>query len=429
MKILVVGSGGREDAIVWKISQSPKADKIYAAPGNGGMARRAELIDIRTEDIEALADFARLEGIDLTVVGPESPLVSGIVDLFVSRGLRVFGPSKELARLEGSKIFSKETMKKFGVPTADFKIFTEPGPARAHIENISMPCVVKADGLCAGKGVVVAKTKKEALDAVSDMMEKRIFGSAGEKVIIEDCLEGEEASIIIIVDGKNFVSLASSQDHKRVYDGDRGPNTGGMGAYSPAPVVTDELYKRIEDEIIRPMLNGFSKEGKSYKGVLYIGVMVTKAGPKVLEFNVRFGDPETQAILPRLKTDLVEIMEKAISGDLRGLNLEWDARPCVSVVASSGGYPGHYEKGKEIAGLQDADKIKDVVVFHAGTKKGQRSQNGSSLYITTGGRVLAVSALGEDIKEAIDNCYKAMARIRFDGIHYRKDIAFRALKR
>ena len=429
MKVLVVGSGGREHAIVWKIAQSPKVKKIYCAPGNGGIARQAELIDIKTDDMEGLANFAGLEKIDLTVVGPETPLVGGIVDLFEKRGLRIFGPGKESALLEGSKVFAKELMKRFGVPTAAFEVFESSDKARGYIEKMDSPCVVKADGLCAGKGVVVAKTKKEALDAIGEMMDDKVFGEAGRRVIIEECLEGEEASIIVISDGKNFVNLASSQDHKRVYDGDRGPNTGGMGAYSPAPVVTDELYKKIEDGILRPVFQGLGREGKPYKGALYVGVMATPSGPKVLEFNVRLGDPETQAILPRLKSDLVDIMERSIDGTLTGARLEWDRRPCVSVVAASGGYPGHYDKGKEITGLAELDGMKDVVVFHAGTKKGMRKINGGDFYITVGGRVLAVSALGGDIKSAIDNCYSAAEKIRFDGMHYRKDIGFRAITR
>jgi phosphoribosylamine--glycine ligase len=429
MKVLVIGSGGREAALVWKIAQSPRVDKIYCAPGNGGIVC-AELVDIAADDLDGLLRFAKGRSIDLTVVGPEAPLVAGIVDLFEANGLRVFGPKKELAALEGSKVFAKELMKSCGVPTADFKVFDSASLAREYLDKREAgPVVVKADGLCAGKGVVVCGTAQEATKTVSAMLQEKIFGEAGSRVIIEECLKGEEASIIVVVDGKDFVPMASSQDHKRVYDGDRGPNTGGMGAYSPAPVVTDELYKKIESEILKPLLAGIASKGKSYKGALYVGVMVTDSGPKVLEFNVRFGDPETQAILPRLKTDLVEVMERSLNGALKGFRLEWDERPCVAVVAASGGYPGNYEKGKEISGLSEVKSLKDVVVFHAGTKKGQRRADGDGLYVTAGGRVLAVSALGEDIKNAIENCYAAMGKIKFEGMHYRKDIGFRALEK
>lgn len=428
MKVLVVGSGGREHALCWKISKSPKCEKLYCAPGNGGIARIAEAVDIKPDDIEGLLDFARKNGIGLTVVGPEGPLVAGIVDRFESEGLRIFGPKKQCSILEGSKVFAKELMKKLSVPTADFKVFEKPDEALNYLDTKKPPIVVKADGLCAGKGVVVCKTMSEAKDAVKDMMVKKVFGAAAKKVIIEDCLIGEEASIIVISDGKNAVPLASSQDHKRVFDGDKGPNTGGMGAYSPAPVVTNTLFKEIMDKVIQPIIKGLAQEGRPYKGALYAGIMVTKDGPKVLEFNTRFGDPETQAIIPRLKSDLVEAMERAIDAKLEGYRLEWDERPCVSVVVASGGYPGDYEKGVEISGVDLAAAEKNVIVFHAGTKAGKRATDGSSTFITTGGRVLNVTALGSDIKSAIDNCYKAIDKIRFDGMHYRRDIGFRAVK-
>ncbi|MBI5143859.1 MAG: phosphoribosylamine--glycine ligase [Candidatus Omnitrophica bacterium] len=428
MRILVVGSGGREHALCWKIAQSPKCDKLYCAPGNGGIQEIAQIADIKADDIDGLLDFTKKEKIDLTVVGPEAPLVAGIVDRFEKEGLRIFGPRKELAALEGSKVFAKELMKALGVPTAEFKVFDKSDDALKYLETKKAPVVVKADGLCAGKGVIVCKTIDEAKDAVKKIMVDRIFGDSGNKVIIEDCLTGEEASIIVISDGINVVALASSQDHKRVFDGDKGPNTGGMGAYSPAPVVRDAISKRVMNEIINPIIKGLAREGKFYKGVLYIGIMITESGPKVLEFNVRFGDPETQAILPRLKGDLVSLMENSIDVGLRDYSLEWDGRFCVSVVIASGGYPGDYEKGIEIKGLDNVKCLKDIIVFHAGTKLGRRSTDKQPLYLTYGGRVLNVTALGDNIEDAIDICYNAVEKIRFDKMHYRKDIGQRAIR-
>jgi len=428
VKIMVVGSGGREHALCWKIAQSPKCEKLYCAPGNGGISQTAELVDIKADDIAGLLKFAKEKKIGLTVVGPETPLVAGIVDRFEKEGLRIFGPRGSCALLEGSKVFAKELMKKALIPTADFKVFDSYDNALKYLENRKPPVVVKADGLCAGKGVVVCKTITDAKEALKDMMVKRIFGDSANKVIIEDCLAGEEASIMVLSDGKNVASLASSQDHKRVFDSDKGPNTGGMGAYSPAPVITDKLFKDIMDRVITPAVRQMAKDGKPFKGVLYAGIMVTRDGPKVLEFNTRFGDPETQAILPRLKSDLVEAMERVIDGKLEGYSLQWDPRPCVSIVVASGGYPGNYEKGIEIRGIEFAKALKDVVVFHAGTKSGRRAKDGDSTFITNGGRVLNVTALGSDIKDAINNCYNAVGKIEFDGMHYRRDIGFRALK-
>jgi phosphoribosylamine--glycine ligase len=429
MRILVIGSGGREHAIAWKIAHSPQCEKLYCAPGSDAMAEISETVKIQADEIDRLAAFAKEKKIDLTVVGPEIPLVAGIVDTFNAQGLAVFGPTKELAALEGSKVFAKELMKKAGVPTADFKVFTAHDEAIRYLESRKGPVVVKADGLCAGKGVVVCRMIEEAKDAVNKMMRDRIFGDAANRVIIEECLEGEEASILVISDGKAVVPLASSQDHKRIFDHDRGPNTGGMGAYSPAPVITDELFKKILNETVHPVIRCLADEGRPFKGVLYAGIMITKDGPKVLEFNVRFGDPETQAILPRLKSDLVEAIMRSINGKLEGYALEWDARPCVCVVMASGGYPGSFEKGTEIRGLEEVERMKDVVVFHAGTKAGKRSTDARRLFITNGGRVLNVAALGSDIKSAVDNCYQAVSKIRFDRMHYRKDIAYRALAR
>jgi len=429
MRILVVGSGGREHALCWKIAQSPKCEKLYAAPGNGGMSECAQVVDIGADDIEGLLRFAKDKKIDLAIVGPEAPLVKGIVDIFEKEGLRIFGPSKDLALLEGSKVFAKELMKRLNVPTADFRIFEKYEEAVKYLDTKTTPIVVKADGLCAGKGVVVAKTIGDAKDAAKKMLVDKVFGEAGNRIIIEECLFGEEASIIVISDGHTIVPLASSQDHKRVFDGDKGPNTGGMGAYSPAPVVTDALFKKILDAVISPIINSFAADGRPYKGVLYAGIMLTPEGPKVLEFNVRFGDPETQAVLPRLKSDLVDVIEKAVTGRLAGCVLEWDRRPCVSVVIASGGYPGDYEKGMEIKGLDEVKKMKYAVVFHAGTKTGRRSTDGQNLFITSGGRVLNVTALGADIRNAIDNCYNAVDKISFDRMHYRNDIGYKAIKR
>ncbi|MDD5496097.1 MAG: phosphoribosylamine--glycine ligase [Candidatus Omnitrophica bacterium] len=429
MRILVIGSGGREHAMCWKIATSPKCEKLYCAPGNGGISEIAELADIKADDVKGLLDFATAKKIDLTVVGPEVPLAAGIVDIFTEKGLRIFGPAKKMAMLEGSKVFAKELMKRLGVPTADFRVFERSDEAVSYIETRPAPLVVKADGLAAGKGVIICKTKNEARQAVKDILDKRIFGDAGNKVIIEDCLDGEEASIIVISDGKSVIPLASSQDHKRIYDADKGPNTGGMGAYSPAPVVTDALLKKVLDEVIDPVIKGLAREGMVYKGALYAGMMITAQGPRVLEFNVRFGDPETQAILPRLKSDLVEAMERSIDGKLDGYNMEWDPRPCISVVMASGGYPGDYEKGMEISGLEETKKMRDVRVFHAGTKLGQRSKDAGKLFVTSGGRVLNVTALGKDITDAIEHCYEAVKKIQFDGMHYRRDIGHRAIRR
>lgn len=422
MRILVVGLGGREHALVWKIAQSPLVDKIFCAPGNGGISSQAECIDIKPEDIPALLDFARHEKIDLTVVGPEAPLSLGIADEFKNYKLKIFAPNKLSAQLEASKVFAKELMARYKVPTAAFQVFDNASEAKKYIGKIGAPCVVKADGLAQGKGVVVAKSLDEAVQAVSSMMEEKIFGDAGKRIIIEECLEGQEASILVFTDSKTVVPLVSSQDHKRVFDNDEGANTGGMGVYSPAPVVTPVLFNEILEKIIYRTIDGLSKEGIDYRGVLYAGVMLTKDGPKTLEFNVRFGDPETEAILPRLKTDIVEVMLAVSEVKLsRFNNLDWDSRACVCVVCASGGYPGNYEKGKVITGLDEAVKIEDVVVFHAGTKKSE------GRYLTSGGRVLGVTGLGNTIKEAMVKTYQAVEKIKFEGMHYRRDIGKKAI--
>ncbi len=432
MRILVVGSGGREHALVWKIAQSKSCDKIFCAPGNGGIAQIAECIDIKADNIPALLEFARKEKIDLTVVGPEAVLAAGIVDIFCANKLRIFGPNKAAAQLEASKIFSKELMAKYKVPTADFKVFSAEGgsayggdinAANKYIEKIGAPCVVKADGLAAGKGVVVAKSVDEAKQAVALMAREKIFGEAGNKIIVEECLKGQEASILVITDSKKVIALASAQDYKRIFDNDAGANTGGMGAYSPASVVTAELFKEILDKIIYRAIDGLAKEGIEFRGVLYAGVMLTKDGPKSLEFNVRFGDPETQAILPRLKSDLLEVMLATSEGKLSRIkSLAWDNRACVCVVCAASGYPGDYAKDKEISGLDQAAKLDDLVVFHAGTKK-----SGNKI-LTSGGRVLGVTGLGGSIKEAINKTYAAIGKINFEGMYFRKDIGKRAIK-
>jgi len=425
MRILVIGSGGREHALVWKMAQSKLADKVFCAPGNGGISQQAECVDIEADDIPALLEFARQEKIDLTVVGPEAPLARGIVDEFKNHKLNIFGPNKKAAQLEASKVFAKELMAKYDVPTADFKIFTDARDAKNYIERIGAPCVVKADGLAQGKGVIVANTVDEAKQAVVSIMDERVFGTAGDKVIVEECLQGQEASILVLTDSKEVIPLASSQDHKRIFDRDAGPNTGGMGAYSPAPVVTQQLFKEILDKIIYRTIDGLTKEGIEYQGVLYAGIMLTKDGPKTLEFNVRFGDPETQVILPRLTSDLPEAMLAVSRGSLsravKSGGLKWDNRACVCVVCASGGYPGKYDKGREITGLPEAAKMKDVVVFHAGTSAS------SAKYFTNGGRVLGVTGLGTTIKEAIDITYQAVGKINFDRMHYRKDIGRKAI--
>jgi len=421
MRILVVGSGGREHALVWKIAQSKLVDKVFCAPGNAGISQLAECIDIKADDIFGLLEFARKEKIDLTVVGPEVALSLGIVDEFEKAGLKIFGPNKKAANLEASKIFSKELMTKYKVPTANFKIFDSADEAKKYIEQIGAPCVVKADGLAAGKGVVVAKNVDEAKNAVTSMMQDKVFGDAGKKIIIEECLTGQEASILVITDSREVVVLASAQDHKRVFDNDQGPNTGGMGAYSPAPIVTADILKEIMQKIVYRSIDGLVKGGVDYRGVLYAGVMLTKDGPKTLEFNARFGDPETEAILPRLKSDLVEVMLATIEGKLSRIRtLEWDSRACVCVVCASSGYPGNYAKDKEISGLDQAAKLDDLVVFHAGTKK-----VGDKI-LTSGGRVLGVTGLGATIKDAINKTYTAVNKINFEGMHFRRDIGKKA---
>jgi phosphoribosylamine--glycine ligase len=422
MRILVVGGGGREHALVWKLSQSPRVKKIYCAPGNPGIGQIAECVDISADNIKALCGFAREHGVDLTVVGPEKPLTDGIVDYFTAQGLRIFGPTQEAAQLEGSKTFAKERMKEYGVPTAEFAMFSSAAEAKAYVENKGTGIVVKADGLAAGKGVVVAETAAEALAAIDEIMLKKVYGDAGNQVVLEERLVGEEASLLAFTDGVTVVPMVAAQDHKRVGDGDVGPNTGGMGAYAPAPVVTPQLLRQIQDTILQPMIDGLRQDGILYQGVLYAGLMITADGPKVIEFNARFGDPETQVVLPLLDADLVRIMEACIDGTLGGQTVKWRDKAAVCVVVAAGGYPGEYRKGDVITGLGDAE-AKDTVVFHAGTGLVDDA------IVTHGGRVLGVTAMADNIAAAVEKVYPAVAQIKFAGMQYRTDIAHRALKR
>jgi phosphoribosylamine--glycine ligase len=421
MKVLVVGGGGREHALIWKIAQSPKVSKIYCAPGNAGISEQATIVPIKANDLNGLLQFASSEKIGLTLVGPEEPLTRGIVDLFESKGLSIFGSSQKAAEIEGSKSFAKEMMRKYHIPTASYEIFEGPKEAAKYIRRKGAPIVVKADGLAAGKGVIVCKTVEEAIQSVEQIMVDKAFGEAGNRVVIEECLVGEEASYIAFTDGKVILPMASSQDHKAIFDGDQGPNTGGMGAYSPAPVVTDRVHERIMEKVLRPIIQGMGEEGRPYKGVLYAGLMIHDGHPKVLEFNARFGDPETQPVLMRMKGDILPILEACIKGDLSKHKIEWDNRAAVSVVMASKGYPGDYEKGKPIRGLKEVSRMEDVFVFHAGTalKDGQ--------VITNGGRVLGVTGLGEDIQRAIERTYQAVKKISWDGVQYRTDIGQKAL--
>ena len=422
MKVLVIGGGGREHALVWKISQSPKVKKIFCAPGSAAIGEFAELVAIGPEQIDRLADFAAKETIDLTVVGPELPLTLGITDLFEERGLRIFGPNREAAQLEGSKAFAKEILRENAIPTAAFGTFTDAALAKNFIAEQNTPIVVKADGLAAGKGVLICATRAEADAAVDEILLGKAFGPAGEKVVIEEFLDGEEASFMVLTDGDHILPLASSQDHKRVFDNDEGPNTGGMGAYSPAPVVTPDVHRRILHEILAPLLAGLKKKNIRYRGVIYVGLMITQDGPKVLEFNARFGDPECQPIMMRLKSDLVELMEAVIDGRLHEALARWHDDAAVCVVLAAAGYPGAYDKGKEILGLEKLRDWSDGFVFHAGTKK----DNGR--WVTSGGRVLGVTARGKSAADAVREAYRAVGEISWNGMHYRKDIARRALQ-
>ncbi|MBO5245159.1 MAG: phosphoribosylamine--glycine ligase [Selenomonadales bacterium] len=422
MKVLVIGGGGREHALAWKAAQSASVDKVYCVPGNPGIAQIAECVPMDICDNDALTAFALENKIDLTIVGPEVPLANGVVDAFRAKGLAIFGPTQAAAQIEGSKSFAKDLMKKYGVPTAAFEVFTEAEAAKAYIVEQGAPIVIKADGLAAGKGVVVAMTLDEALAAVDMMMCDHAFGTAGCQVVVEEFLTGEEASILTFCDGNTIVPMISSQDHKRAYDNDEGPNTGGMGTYAPAPVVTADILARVQKEILEPTVAAMKAEGIPYTGCLYAGLMITENGPKVIEFNARFGDPETQVVLPLLDSDMAEIMMACVNGTLADLDIKWKDEAAVCVVMAAGGYPQGYRKGDVISGLDEAAQ-QGAIVFHAGTA----SKDGS--IVTNGGRVLGVTAVGSDIQKAVDNAYQAVKTIHFDDVHYRNDIAYRAIAR
>lgn len=426
MNILIIGNGGREHALAWKARQSPLADTVFVAPGNAGTARETgvENVPIDVLDLEGLANFAESRQVGLTIVGPEAPLVAGVVDLFEQRGLPIFGPTQAAAQLEGSKAFTKDFLQRHAIPTAWYQVFTDAAEARAFVQQKGAPIVVKADGLAAGKGVIVAQTEAEAITAIDDMLSGNSFGDAGSRVVVEQCLTGEEASFIVMVDGETVVPFASSQDHKARDNGDTGPNTGGMGAYSPAPVVTETLHQRIMDEVITPTVRGMQAEGNRYRGFLYAGIMVAEDGtPNVLEYNCRFGDPETQPIMMRLQSDLVELCLAAVQGNLAGQQTQWDPRPALGVVVAAGGYPAGYRSGDVITGL-DTDLGSDAKIFQAGTALNERGET-----VTRGGRVLCATALGENVRDAQQRAYEAVSTLHFDGCYYRTDIGHRAINR
>jgi phosphoribosylamine--glycine ligase len=423
MQVLVIGSGGREHALIWKLKQSLQVKQLFAAPGNAGISELAECVDISASEVRRLADFAAKKGIDLTIVGPELPLTLGIVDEFEGRGLRIFGVDQQASILEGSKVFAKRLMKKYKIPSGFFQTFYRADDARRYIQDVGAPIVVKADGLASGKGAIVCQTEKEALDAVKRIMDDRAFGDAGEKIVVEEFLSGEEASFLAFTDGETVLPMASSQDHKAVLDDDKGPNTGGMGAYSPAPVVTEEVHRKIMGQIMIPTVRAMAAEGRPYRGVLYAGLMIKDGEPRVLEFNARFGDPEAQPLLMRMESDLFPILEAVVDRRLHEVEIRWRPEPAVCVVMASGGYPGAHEKGMAISGLRAAARMKDVVIFHAGTAIA------GGKVVTSGGRVLGVTALGSDISDAIARAYRAVEKIRWDGVHYRTDIGRKALAR
>jgi len=425
MKVLVIGSGGREHALAWKLARSPKVSEVITAPGNPGTAKVGRNAEISSEDLEGLLEFATDEKIDLTVVGPEAPLVAGIVDRFHEKMLPIFGPVQAAARLEGSKDFAKSFMAEYGIPTARSQTFDNFEDAKRHVESEGVPIVIKADGLAAGKGVTVARDMESAIRSLRECFQDKVFGEAGNRVVIEECLVGEEASVLAICDGETFVSLPPSQDHKPAFDDDQGPNTGGMGAYAPAPVMTPELIRRVDEEILSPAIRGMKDRGTPYVGVLYAGLMITEEGPKVIEFNCRLGDPETQAVLPLVESDLFELLALAAGERLsQHAGLEVSNRPAVCVVMASGGYPGSYEKGKEILGLDTLEDDSEIDVFHAGTKS-----DGSGKTVTAGGRVLGIVGRGDTVEKAIDKAYEGIRQVSFEGAHFRKDIGRKALRR
>ncbi len=423
MKVLVIGGGGREHALVWKIADSPLVDRIFCAPGNAGIAQIADCVNIPATDIMRLRKFARENAVDLTVVGPEAPLVKGIVDAFESSGLRTFGPTQQSAKIEGSKVFAKQLMQRHGIPTASFRVFNAPERAKSYLDMVGPPVVVKADGLAAGKAAIVCKSLKDAYEAIDRIMIRKEFGESGEQVVIEGFLSGEEASMIAFTDGRTIAVLPSTQDHKAIYDGDQGPNTGGMGAYSPTPLITDDLASHIEREVLVQTVHAMNREDKPYRGALYAGIMVTEDGPQVLEFNCRLGDPETQPLLMRMASDIVPVLLASLDGTLESVELQWDPRPALCVVMAAGGYPGAYRNGMPIEGLEEAAKMPDVMVFHAGTTL----EEGRA--VTSGGRVLGVTARGASIREAKERAYAAVKAIHFERAYYRTDIGQKAIDR
>lgn len=423
MKILVIGGGGREHALVWKLNQSPLIDEIFCAPGNGGISEIAECIDIKPENIGEIVKFVQNNRIDFTIVGPEIPLALGLVNELPKN--KAFGPTKEAATIESDKAFAKEVMNTMSVPTAEFKIFKDKDIALSYLDSVKFPVVIKASGLAAGKGVIIAENKNEAIETIEKIMEKKIFGASGNTIVIEEYLEGEEVSVLAFTDGKDFVPLLPSQDHKKLYDGDEGPNTGGMGAYSPVPFLNENDIGKIIEKIFEPTVYGLKKQGAEYKGVLYAGLILTEEGPKVLEFNCRFGDPETQPILTLLESDLMEPILATIEGNLKSISLKWKDKFATCVVLASGGYPGKYEKNKEISRL---DKIENAIIFHSGTRLVTSHQSPVTRFYTNGGRVLGITSVGDTLKDSIDTVYKEIKKIDFDGMYYRKDIGEKGLK-
>jgi len=419
MKILVVGSGGREHAILWKLKQSPRVKELYCAPGNGGISEIARLVPIGATDVEGITSFARENRIDLVVVAPDDPLAAGMVDALADAGIRAFGPDRKAAMIESSKVFAKNLMKKYNIPTARYEVFDNSDEAREYIKTVPFPVVVKADGLALGKGVIICNNEKEALDAVSAIMEERKFGQAGKRIVIEEYMTGPEVSVLAFTDGKTIVPMVSSQDHKRAYDGDKGLNTGGMGTLAPSRYYTEDIHKKCMETIYLPTINAMKSEGRPFKGVLFFGLMLTNDGPKVLEYNARFGDPEAQVVLPLLENDLLEIFEAIIDGKLDTINIRWKQSAAVCVVLASGGYPEKYEKGYEIKGLDKAAENPDIIIFHAGTKK----EKGK--FLTNGGRVLGVTAIAENLDNARQKAYAAVSCISFKDMHYRKDIGIK----
>jgi len=417
MKVLVIGSGGREHAIIWKLSQSRVVDRIYCAPGNAGISEISECIEVESKNLSTFVDFVKYEWIDLTVVGPEEPLAKGIVDLFLKEGRKIIGPTKAGAQIEGSKVFAKEFMKRYKIPTANYQVFNSYTYAEEYIRLKGAPIVIKADGLAAGKGVFIAKTHDEAMDALKLIMKEKVFGPAGDRVVIEECLQGQEVSYLVFTDGKTIIPMVTSKDHKRLLDNDEGPNTGGMGTFSPNPIITPELEKEILETVIQPTIMGLRAEGIIYKGILYAGLMIVNGKPYVLEFNCRFGDPETQVILPRLETDIIDIFMSISEQRLSKVNVKWKDEASLCVILASHGYPGTYKKGIPISGLEMVKRLKDVMVFHSGTGFDEEGK-----IVTNGGRVLGITALGQDLKDARNKAYSAIELIHFDGMQYRKDI-------